>query len=131
MKTFTAKIVDMMKQENLYASQGGPIILSQVQFCITWTFLFVNAKSYDLVTQWLGVCPTFQIENEYGNVGSAYGNGAKPYITWAATMATSLDTGVPWVMCQQKDAPNPIVSSAFIINDFTCNESQVGFSNSR
>lgn len=30
MKRFTAKIVDLMKQENLYASQGGPIILSQV-----------------------------------------------------------------------------------------------------
>lgn len=28
-------------------------------------------------------------------------------------MATSLNTGVPWVMCQQKDAPNPIVSSGF------------------
>jgi len=25
-------------------------------------------------------------------------------------MATSLDTGVPWVMCQQADAPDPIVS---------------------
>lgn len=25
-------------------------------------------------------------------------------------MATSLDTGVPWVMCQQSDAPDPIVS---------------------
>ena len=30
MKRFTVKIVDMMKQESLYASQGGPIILSQV-----------------------------------------------------------------------------------------------------
>ncbi|KAK9120958.1 hypothetical protein Syun_018575 [Stephania yunnanensis] len=30
MQKFTAKIVDMMKQEKLYASQGGPIILSQV-----------------------------------------------------------------------------------------------------
>ncbi|KAL0460685.1 UNVERIFIED_CONTAM: Beta-galactosidase 8 [Sesamum latifolium] len=29
MRRFTAKIVNMMKQENLYASQGGPIILSQ------------------------------------------------------------------------------------------------------
>ncbi|KAK6144403.1 hypothetical protein DH2020_021223 [Rehmannia glutinosa] len=77
MKRFTAKIVDMMKQENLYASQGGPIILSQ-------------------------------IENEYGNVESAYGESAKTYINWAASMATSLDTGVPWVMCQQSDAPNPI-----------------------
>lgn len=32
MQRFTAKIVDLMKQEKLYASQGGPIILSQVIF---------------------------------------------------------------------------------------------------
>ncbi|XP_047939162.1 beta-galactosidase 8 [Salvia hispanica] len=88
MKRFTAKIVDLMKQENLYASQGGPIILSQ-------------------------------IENEYGNIDSAYGGGAKPYITWAATMATSLNTGVPWVMCQQKDAPNPIIDTC---NGFYCDQ---------
>ncbi|KAL0369676.1 UNVERIFIED_CONTAM: Beta-galactosidase 8 [Sesamum angustifolium] len=50
----------------------------------------------------------FKIENEYGNIDSAYGNSAKTYINWAAAMATSLDTGVPWVMCQQSDAPNPI-----------------------
>ncbi|KAK6141933.1 hypothetical protein DH2020_024322 [Rehmannia glutinosa] len=88
MKKFTAKIVDMMKQEKLYASQGGPIILSQ-------------------------------IENEYGNIQNSYGNGAKPYINWAATMATSLDTGVPWVMCQQKDAPNPIIDTC---NGFYCDQ---------
>lgn len=51
----------------------------------------------------------FQIENEYGNIDSAYPS-AKTYIKWAAEMATSLDTGVPWVMCQQSDAPDPIVS---------------------
>ncbi|PIN14052.1 Beta-galactosidase [Handroanthus impetiginosus] len=88
MKRFTAKIVDMMKQENLYASQGGPIILSQ-------------------------------IENEYGNVVSAYGNAAKTYINWAASMATSLDTGVPWVMCHQADAPNPIINTC---NGFYCDQ---------
>jgi len=32
MQRFTTKIVDLMKQEKLYASQGGPIILSQVDF---------------------------------------------------------------------------------------------------
>ncbi|KAK9134659.1 hypothetical protein Syun_013989 [Stephania yunnanensis] len=31
MQKFTAKIVDMMKQEKLYASQGGTIILSQLR----------------------------------------------------------------------------------------------------
>lgn len=30
MKHFLAKIVDLMKEENLFASQGGPIILAQV-----------------------------------------------------------------------------------------------------
>lgn len=30
MKHFLAKIVNLMKDENLFASQGGPIILSQV-----------------------------------------------------------------------------------------------------
>ncbi|XP_076957639.1 beta-galactosidase 8-like [Bidens hawaiensis] len=86
MKRFTAKIVNMMKAENLYASQGGPIILSQ-------------------------------IENEYGNIDSSYGPAAKSYIKWAASMATSLDTGVPWVMCQQRDAPDPLIDTC---NGFYC-----------
>lgn len=30
-------------------------------------------------------------------------------------MALSLDTGVPWVMCQQSDAPDPIVSYLFLL----------------
>lgn len=30
MQRFVTKIVNMMKSEKLYASQGGPIILSQV-----------------------------------------------------------------------------------------------------
>ncbi|XVF47153.1 hypothetical protein PTKIN_Ptkin03bG0086400 [Pterospermum kingtungense] len=88
MQRFTAKIVDMMKQEKLYASQGGPIILSQ-------------------------------IENEYGNIDSAYGAAAKSYIKWAASMAVSLDTGVPWVMCQQSDAPDPVINTC---NGFYCDQ---------
>ncbi|MED6218519.1 Beta-galactosidase 8 [Stylosanthes scabra] len=88
MKRFTAKIVDMMKQEKLYASQGGPIILSQ-------------------------------IENEYGNIDPPYGAAGKSYIKWAASMATSLDTGVPWVMCQQADAPDPIINTC---NGFYCDQ---------
>lgn len=35
MQGFTQKIVQMMKNERLFASQGGPIILSQV-----WLFFF-------------------------------------------------------------------------------------------
>jgi hypothetical protein len=32
MQKFTLKIVQMMKDESLFASQGGPIILSQVLY---------------------------------------------------------------------------------------------------
>ncbi|KAL3518368.1 hypothetical protein ACH5RR_020957 [Cinchona calisaya] len=90
MQRFTTKIVDMMKQEKLFRSQGGPIILSQ-------------------------------IENEYGNgdVGPLYGAGAKPYVDWAAGMATSLDIGVPWIMCQQPNAPDPLINTC---NGFYCDQ---------
>jgi hypothetical protein len=40
----------------------------------------------------------------------AYGAGAKPYAMWAASMALAQNTGVPWIMCQQYDAPDPVVS---------------------
>ncbi|THG00696.1 hypothetical protein TEA_025444 [Camellia sinensis var. sinensis] len=33
MKRFVTKIVDLMKGENLFASQGGPIILAQINTC--------------------------------------------------------------------------------------------------
>ncbi|KAJ0959708.1 hypothetical protein J5N97_000626 [Dioscorea zingiberensis] len=52
----------------------------------------------------------FQIENEYGNVEWAYGIGGALYVKWAASTAVALNTTVPWVMCSQEDAPDPIVS---------------------
>ncbi|XP_031502782.1 beta-galactosidase 8 isoform X1 [Nymphaea colorata] len=95
MQRFTSKIVQLMKQEQLFASQGGPIILSQ-------------------------------IENEYGNIDSAYGPAGKLYINWAASMATAQNTGVPWVMCQQADAPDPIINTCngFYCDQFTPNSNQ-------
>lgn len=51
-----------------------------------------------------------QVENEYGNVEFAYGIGGELYVKWAAETALSLNTTVPWVMCAQGDAPDPIVS---------------------
>ncbi|KAJ8641769.1 hypothetical protein MRB53_018463 [Persea americana] len=86
MRQFTTKIVHMMKQQNLFASQGGPIILAQ-------------------------------IENEYGRIESAYGPAGKSYVKWAARMSTLLGIGVPWVMCGQPDAPDPIINTC---NSFYC-----------
>ncbi|CAA2960549.1 beta-galactosidase 5-like [Olea europaea subsp. europaea] len=82
MQKFTQKIVDMMKSENLFESQGGPIILSQ-------------------------------IENEYGALGAA----GDAYVNWAAKMAVGLNTGVPWVMCKDDNAPDPVINAC---NGFYC-----------
>lgn len=38
------------------------------------------------------------------------GAPGKAYTEWAAKMAVDLGTGVPWIMCKQDDAPDPIVS---------------------
>lgn len=78
MQIFTSKIVSMCKDAKLFAPQGGPIILAQ-------------------------------IENEYGNIMKGYGAAGKSYINWAAQMAVNQNIGIPWVMCQQDDAPQPMV----------------------
>ena len=50
-----------------------------------------------------------QIENEYGYYENFYKEDGKKYALWAAKMAVSQNTGVPWIMCQQWDAPDPVV----------------------
>uniref|UniRef100_A0A2N9I5M6 Beta-galactosidase n=1 Tax=Fagus sylvatica TaxID=28930 RepID=A0A2N9I5M6_FAGSY len=86
MQTFTTKIVDLCKEAKLFAPQGGPIILAQ-------------------------------IENEYGNIMKPYGEAGKSYIQWCANMAQSQNIGVPWIMCQQSDAPQPMINTC---NGFYC-----------
>ncbi|KAG4938605.1 hypothetical protein JHK82_044398 [Glycine max] len=80
MQIFTTKIVNMAKEAKLFASQGGPIILAQ-------------------------------IENEYGNIMTDYGEAGKTYIKWCAQMALAQNIGVPWIMCQQHDAPQPMINT--------------------
>ena len=59
---------------------------------------------------------TLQIENEYGAQSKLLGPLGYNYMTWAANMAVKLGTGVPWVMCKEEDAPDPVVS------DSLCNQ---------
>ncbi|KAK9098258.1 hypothetical protein Syun_025303 [Stephania yunnanensis] len=112
LQKFTAKIVDMMKQEKLYASQGGPIILSQKEMQKFTAKIVDMMKQEKLYASQGGPIITSQIQNEYGNVNSACGAAVKPYIKWPASMATSLDIWVPWVMRQQSDAPDPVIHTA-------------------
>ena len=40
---------------------------------------------------------------------SEYGENGKQYVQWCSQLVESYKIGVPWVMCQQSDAPDPIV----------------------
>ncbi|XP_030523326.1 beta-galactosidase 13-like [Rhodamnia argentea] len=80
MKKYVKMIIQKMKDEKLFASQGGPIILSQ-------------------------------IENEYNSIQLAYREAGTRYVQWAGNMAVGLKTGVPWIMCKQRDAPDPVINA--------------------
>ncbi|GMY06734.1 beta-galactosidase 16-like [Fagus crenata] len=59
-----------------------------------------------------------KIENEYMLVEPAFHEKGPSYVRWAAKMAVGLQTGVPWIMCKQDDAPDPVIN--------TCNGMQCG-----
>ncbi|CAL4908342.1 unnamed protein product [Urochloa decumbens] len=66
---------------------------------------------------------TSQIENEYQMVEPAFGSSGQHYVSWAAAMAVNLQTGVPWTMCKQNDAPDPVINTC---NGLICGETFVG-----
>ena len=112
MEKFVTMIINKMKEEKLFASQGGPIVLAQVYFYTNnpsphiFISLSLNISSISFYFSYI----LTQIENEYNTVQLAYRNLGVSYVQWAGNMALGLKTGVPWVMCKQKDAPGPVVS---------------------
>ncbi|CAI0628311.1 unnamed protein product [Linum tenue] len=66
-----------------------------------------------------------QIENELDPVEYDIGAPAKAYGQWAGKMAVALNTGVPWIMCKQEDAPDPVINTcnAFYCENFRPNKS--------
>ncbi|XP_028765659.1 beta-galactosidase 13-like [Neltuma alba] len=80
MQEFVVFIIDKLKAENLFAPQGGPIIMGQ-------------------------------IENEYNHVQRAFREKGDSYVQWAAKLAVGLNLGIPWVMCKQTDAPDPVINA--------------------
>ncbi|PIA35985.1 hypothetical protein AQUCO_03400110v1 [Aquilegia coerulea] len=78
----------------------------------------VNLMRQELLFSWQGgPIILLQIENEYGNIESSYGQSGKDYAMWAASMAYGLGAGVPWVMCKQTDAPEYILDAC---NGYYC-----------
>ncbi|XP_072075673.1 beta-galactosidase-like [Arachis hypogaea] len=50
---------------------------------------------------------------------SSYGDDGKKYVNWCANLAQSYQVGIPWVMCQQDNAPDPMLNSC---NGFYCDQ---------
>ncbi|MFQ6635900.1 hypothetical protein Gotur_013209 [Gossypium turneri] len=109
------KFVKTVQQAGMYMIlRIGPFVAAE------WNFGGVPA--------WLHYVPgtvfrtdnePFKVENEYGYYEKFYGEGAKRYVTWAARMAVSQNIGVPWIMCQQDDAPDPVINTC---NSFYCDQ---------
>ncbi|KMZ71105.1 Beta-galactosidase, family GH35 [Zostera marina] len=72
-----------------YEPQGGPIILSQA------------CMNHDC----------FSIENEYGPESKAFGFSGHNYMDWDGKMVVGMQTGVPWVMCKEEDASDPVINT--------------------
>uniref|UniRef100_A0A0E0J2C8 Beta-galactosidase n=1 Tax=Oryza nivara TaxID=4536 RepID=A0A0E0J2C8_ORYNI len=83
MEAFTTLIVKKIKDANMFAGQGGPIILAQIE----------NEYGYTML--------------QPENIQSAH-----EYIHWCADMANKQNVGVPWIMCQQdNDVPPNVVNT--------------------
>ncbi|EHA8592256.1 putative Beta-galactosidase [Cocos nucifera] len=99
------RFIKLVKQAGLYVHlRIGPYV------CAEWNF-----GGFPI---WLKYVPgisfrtdngPFKIENEFGPLEYYGGAPAKSYANWAAQMAVGLKTGVPWVMCKQDDAPDPVL----------------------
>ena len=60
MQNFTQKIVSMMKEEKLFQTQGGPIILSQVYKQNIKLLLFILAQiGFQIWIHWIVVQDTY------------------------------------------------------------------------
>ncbi|CAN1276226.1 Beta-galactosidase 10 [Linum perenne] len=107
------KFVKIVQEAGLYLIlRIGPVVAAE------W--------NYGGVPVWLHYIPgtvfrtdneNFKVENEYGFYEPSYGEGGKKYAMWAANMAVAQNTGVPWIMCQQFDAPDTVINTC---NDFYC-----------
>ncbi|KAF0930361.1 hypothetical protein E2562_032199 [Oryza meyeriana var. granulata] len=99
MEAFTTLIVNKMKDANMFAEQGGPIILAQIENEYGYTMLQPN------------------------NIQSAH-----EYIHWCTDMANKQNVGIPWIMCQQdNDVPQNVINTCngFYCHDWFPNRTSI------
>ncbi|CAI0393173.1 unnamed protein product [Linum tenue] len=78
----------------------------------------------------LRIGPFIESEWTYGGLpfwlhdvpGIVFRSDNQPF-KWAAAMAVRLQTGVPWLMCKQDDAPDPVINTC---NGYRCGQTFKG-----
>ncbi|XP_057529254.1 beta-galactosidase 3-like [Amaranthus tricolor] len=76
-------------------------------------------KGHDLFEPQGGPIILSQVENEYGKLRMKLGQEGYNYMNWAAHMALSTQTGVPWTMCKDDKTPDPLINTC---NGFYCHQ---------
>ncbi|GMN33171.1 hypothetical protein TIFTF001_004011 [Ficus carica] len=109
------KFVKIVQQAGMYLIlRIGPFVAAEWNFGGIPVWLhYVNGTVFRTDNE------PFKIENEYGYYEGAYGEAGKRYAMWAASTAVSQNTGVPWIMCQQFDAPESVINTC---NSFYCDQ---------
>ncbi|CAI9103760.1 OLC1v1002304C1 [Oldenlandia corymbosa var. corymbosa] len=97
-----------------FRNDNGPFKVAMQRFVQK---IVTMMKSEGLFQNQGGPIILSQIENEYGIESHSYGPAGHRYSDWAAKMAVGLNTGVPWVMCKEDDAPDPVINTC---NGFYC-----------
>ncbi|KAL3514688.1 hypothetical protein ACH5RR_027405 [Cinchona calisaya] len=102
-------------QGNVCKPAGQPGFVGEVRIC---------GPLKEGTLQWRGPIILSQIENEYETAEKKLGAAGSVYLKWATATAVGLNTGVPWVMCKQDDAPDPInhTCNGFYSNTFLPNK---------
>ena len=72
---------------------------------------YITAKVEPMLARNGGPVIIFQLENEYGNVESAYGAEGKQWLQWNVDKAANLSLSIPLAMCSQMDAPQSVLST--------------------
>ncbi|KAK1290465.1 hypothetical protein QJS10_CPB18g00794 [Acorus calamus] len=97
-----------------FRTDNGPFKVEMQRF----TEKIVSMMKSEGLFEWQGgPIILSQIENEFGPMEYNMGAAGKAYSYWAAKMAVGLNTGVPWVMCKETDAPDPVIDTC---NGYYC-----------
>ncbi|CAI9761110.1 unnamed protein product [Fraxinus pennsylvanica] len=106
------RFLKTIEDQGLYAIlRIGPYV------CAEW--------NYGGFPVWLHNMPNIEISSVFMRTcaicftSAARSDAGKAYLNWCASIAESPDSGVPWIMCQESDSPEPMLNTC---NGYYCDQ---------